>query len=71
VEIWVDAILTGKLVSGEVREVGIEDPQAVSLSMAARVPANVRERIEALTADVRAGNIAIEAEYAGPEFAFA
>jgi basic membrane protein A len=71
VEIWVDGILSGKLLSGEVREVGIEDPQAVSLSMAARVPANVRERIEALTADVRAGNIAIEAEYAGPEFAFA
>jgi basic membrane protein A len=70
VEVWVDEILSGKLVGGEVRELGIEDPRAVSLSMAARVPADVRERIEAVTAEVRAGKIAIDAEYAGPEFAF-
>jgi basic membrane protein A len=70
VELWVDEILSGQLVSGEVRELGIEDPRAVSLSMAARVPADVRGRIEALTADVREGKIAIEAEYTGPEFAF-
>ena len=69
VEIWVDEILSGKLVHGETRELGIEDPRAVSLSMAARVPLDLRQRIEALAVDVRAGKIAIDTEYTGPEFA--
>ena len=69
VEIWVDEILSGKLVHGEARELGIEDPKAVSLSMSARVPPELRQRLEALAVDVRAGKIAIDTEYAGPEFA--
>jgi basic membrane protein A len=69
VEIWVDEVLSGRHVNGEVRQLGIEDPKAVSLCMATSVPPDLRQRIDALAADVRAGKIEIDTRYAGPEFA--
>lgn len=68
---WVEDVLAGKLAEGEVRSLGMEDENAVRLSMGADVPADVQERIEKLAASVRDGVITLQTEYTGTEFATA
>ena len=51
-----------------VKRFGVSDPNAVRLVLADSVPAAVRNRNAALTADLAAGRIAISPAYTGPEF---
>ncbi|RZJ03221.1 MAG: BMP family ABC transporter substrate-binding protein, partial [Rubrivivax sp.] len=66
---WLRDATSGKLTAGEVRWLGMEDPQAVRLAMAPGVPAAVRARIDALADELRAGRIVLETEYVGAELA--
>ena len=65
---WIEDLMQGRLMTGELRALGIADPQAVRLAMAPRVPQEIRARVDALVEDLRAGRIALPAEYLGPEF---
>jgi basic membrane protein A len=68
VERWIDDIVAGRLVRGETRTLGMEDPAAVRLAMSAVVPESVRAEIAARGRALAAGEIALETEYRGPEF---
>ena len=58
----------GKFESGKIFKVGLQQPDAVRLIMAADTPEPVRQRIAAFQQDILAGKIHVEAEYKGPEF---
>jgi basic membrane protein A len=58
----------GRWQGGVIRQVGLEDPEAVRLALAPDVPAAVRDRLTQLKAEIVAGRIAIPEQYAGPEF---
>lgn len=58
----------GRWQGGVVREIGLDDAEAVRLAMAPDVPQSVRERLAALTDDIRQGRIQITDRYDGPEF---
>ncbi|MFN0163045.1 MAG: BMP family protein [Burkholderiales bacterium] len=66
---WLEDIVTGRLAHGEVRTLGMEDPQAVRLALAPRVPAALREQIGSLAHELAAGHISLPIEYSGPELA--
>lgn len=59
----------GAFGAGAIRKIGLANEQAVRLSMAADVPAAVRERVARAAADIRAGRVKVPEEYAGAEFA--
>jgi basic membrane protein A and related proteins len=59
----------GQFPQGLVRKVGIADPQAVRLSMAASVSAEVRAKVIAAAEGIASKRILVPEEYAGPEFA--
>ena len=65
---WVGDVVEGRLPTGEVRRLGIEDSLAVSLAMAPQVPEQVRARIDAWTDDLKTGRLSFPVEYSGPEF---
>ncbi|RPH43278.1 MAG: BMP family ABC transporter substrate-binding protein [Burkholderiales bacterium] len=58
----------GAFPAGAIRRVGLADPQAVRLSMAAEVPDAVRARVQRAAADIEAGRIRVPEAYEGPEF---
>ncbi|RAI41821.1 BMP family protein [Rhodoplanes roseus] len=58
----------GRLVPGTVRQVGLETPEAVRLTMAPRVPEAVRARIAAIAADIVAGRLTVPHDWSGTEF---
>ena len=62
-------IAEGSFKPGSIRQIGLEQPEAVRLTMAERVPASVRSRIEALGAEIKAKRLDISTEWSGPEFA--
>ncbi|MBL8382694.1 MAG: BMP family protein [Burkholderiales bacterium] len=64
---WLDDVVAGRLVRGEVRTLGMEDPHAVRLALAPAVPAEVRARLDRLASDLAASRIALPLEYSGPE----
>lgn len=66
---WLRDAEAGRLTTGEVRWLGMEEPEAVRLAMAPSVPAEVRSRIEALAAEVREGRVVLGTEYDGVELA--
>lgn len=66
---WLRDAHSGRLSTGEVRSLGMEEPEAVRLAMAPGVPQAARERIESLAQAVVQGHIVLRTEYAGPEFA--
>ncbi|WP_137893478.1 BMP family protein [Ramlibacter sp. 2FC] len=59
----------GSFPAGKIRKVGLANPQAVRLSMAPDVPAEVRARIARVAEDIVAGRIHVPESYDGPEFA--
>lgn len=69
VETWVDRLMHGSLVEGELRTLGSEDAQAVFLAMAPQVPPAVRAEMAALAADIKSGKLRLTEDYTGPEFA--
>ena len=48
--------------------IGLEDPDAVRLTLADDVPQDVREKIKQLTSDIVAKKITVATEYSGAEF---
>lgn len=58
----------GKWEAGTVRQIGLEDPEAVSLALAPEVPQDVRARVAALSAAIVADEIEVRTDYAGEEF---
>lgn len=48
--------------------IGLEDPEAVRLTLAKDVPEDVRNKIKQLTSDIVAKKITVSVEYSGPEF---
>jgi basic membrane protein A len=53
---------------GVVRQIGLEDPQAVALALAPEVSEEVRAKIAGLAEEIVAGNIDVSVEYEGEEF---
>jgi len=53
---------------GQVFKVGLKNPDAVRLIMAADTPAPVRQRIESYQQQILSGQIKVQTEYNGPEF---
>ncbi|MEF7613518.1 BMP family protein [Aquincola sp. MAHUQ-54] len=62
-------VRAGTFPAGQVRKVGLADPQAVRLTMAADVPAAVKARIEQVADDIAKGRRHVPEAYDGPEFA--
>lgn len=58
----------GKFPAGTVQKIGINNPLAVSLSMASDVPAEVRQRVAEITQALAKGQIKVPEAYDGPEF---
>lgn len=59
----------GQIPAGKTRKVGLAYPQAVRLSMASDVPAEVRARVARVAEDIVSGRIHVPEAYDGPEFA--
>lgn len=58
----------GNWTPGEIKQIGLENPEAVRLSLSSSVPQEVQETIEKLTEGIRDGRIKVSTEYEGPEF---
>jgi basic membrane protein A len=58
----------GRFKPGMLRQIGLETTEAVRLAMAPRVPADVRDKIAALAADITAGRLAVSHDWTGDEF---
>lgn len=58
----------GSLGVGAVRKIGLANPQAVRLSMAADVAPSVRERVAQAAQDIRSGRVKVPEDYTGAEF---
>ena len=61
-------VANGEFQSGTVVEIGLENPDAVRLSLAPPVPETVRKRTDALSRKIVGGDIEVETAYDGPEF---
>ena len=59
----------GNFKPGVVRQVGLETPDAVRLTLAPRVPEPLRARITEIAADIVAGRLKVPHEWTGEEFA--
>ena len=66
---WIEDVIGGRLASGEVRHLGIEDSAAVRLAMAPQVPGKVRATIDGYAEELKPGRLTLPTEYDGPEFA--
>ncbi|MBX9740104.1 MAG: BMP family protein [Beijerinckiaceae bacterium] len=53
---------------GVIHHIGLEQPGAVRLSMAQDVSADIRARIDALTAEIAAGRLPVRTDWTGDEF---
>ena len=58
----------GRFPAGEIRRIGLENPEAVRLTLAATVPADAAARIKTLQDDIIAGRLRVTETYDGPEF---
>ena len=59
----------GRFPAGEIRKIGLAQRDAVRLTLAPDVPAEVRGRIERVAAEIAAGRLHVPITYDGPEFA--
>ena len=66
---WIEDVVGGRLASGEVRRLGIEDSAAVRLAMAPQVSDKMRAMIDGYAEELKSGRLALPTEYSGPEFA--
>jgi basic membrane protein A len=65
----VSDLKAGQFQAGKIQKVGLQNAQAVRLTMAADVPESVRQKIAKVSEDIQAGKIKIPEAYTGPEFA--
>jgi basic membrane protein A len=61
-------LVQGRFAAGQIRQIGLESPEAVRLTIAPSVPADTRTRIEAMAAEIVAGRFHVPAEWQGEEF---
>ncbi|OFI37399.1 BMP family ABC transporter substrate-binding protein [Arthrobacter sp. SW1] len=61
-------LVDGKFSPGSTKHIGLENPEAVRLTLAADVPKDVREKIDGLAKKIIDGSITVKTEYSGPEF---
>ena len=59
----------GRFGAGEIRQIGLEAPEAVRLIMAATVPVEARAGIEVAAAEIAARRLEVPTEWQGEEFA--
>lgn len=65
---WIGEVMSGHLVEGEVRWLGIENPSAVRLAYGQSVPQSIRDRIDAMALDLANGRIELKTIFNGEEF---
>jgi basic membrane protein A len=65
----VEAHVRRRFPAGSIVRIGLEDPAAVSLTMADDVPASVRARVDAVRVALGDGSLPVPDSYDGPEFA--
>lgn len=58
-----------KFAAGQIRKVGLQNPQAVRLSLSSDVPESARQRLAQVAAAIGSGQIKVPESYDGPEFA--
>jgi basic membrane protein A len=61
-------LATGKWKSGVIVKVGLDEANVVRLTLAPRVPANVRDQLDTLVKGVKSGEIEVPVAYDGAEF---
>lgn len=61
-------LVQGRFAAGQIRQIGLESPEAVRLTIAPSVPIDVRIRIETMAAEIVAGRFHVSAEWQGEEF---
>ncbi|MFD2738924.1 BMP family protein [Sulfitobacter aestuarii] len=57
----------GKWQGGQIVQIGLDNPDAVSLSLSSDVPQEVRAKVDALREQIIGGGIEVSTEYDGPE----
>lgn len=57
-----------RFAAGQIHQIGLETPEAVRLTLAPSVPADVRAKLDAMAADIVAGRFKVPAEWQGEEF---
>ncbi len=60
----------GQFVSAQIRKVGLQNPQAVRLTLASDVSAAIRQKIAQVSADIQSGKVTVTDVYEGPEFLY-
>lgn len=68
VHLAIDEFSKNTFTPGEHTAIGLENPDAVRLTLAEDVPAALRQRVEGLSQDIIEGRITVKTEYDGPEF---
>ena len=61
-------VANGTWEPGQIVQIGLEEPEAVRLATAPHVPQDVLDEIEALAAQIVAGDLEVPTEYTGEEF---
>jgi basic membrane protein A len=62
-------LVSGKLKGNAIETIGLTRSDAVRLTMSSTVPAEIRERINALAEQIKAGKVVVPTGWNGPEFA--
>lgn len=61
-------LVQGRFAAGQIRQIGLESPEAVRLTLAPSVPADVRSKVEAMAAEIAARRFEVPTEWQGEEF---
>jgi basic membrane protein A len=59
----------GQFAAGQIRKVGLQNPQAVRLTMASEVPESTRQQLAQVAAAIASGRVQVPESYDGAEFA--
>ncbi|WP_201303023.1 MULTISPECIES: BMP family protein [unclassified Bosea (in: a-proteobacteria)] len=61
-------LVQARLAVGQIRQIGLESPEAVRLIIVPSVPADVRSKVEAMAAEIAARRFEVPTEWQGEEF---
>ncbi|RYE84914.1 MAG: hypothetical protein EOP19_10515 [Hyphomicrobiales bacterium] len=61
-------LVQARLAVGQIRQIGLESPEAVRLIIIPSVPADVRSKVEAMAAEIAARRFEVPTEWQGEEF---
>lgn len=57
-----------RFAAGQIKQIGLETPEAVRLTLSPSVPADVRAKLDAMATEIVAGRFKVPAEWQGEEF---